>query len=95
MRITLILLFVGIRQYIRNILVWLDQGANVIFLLGDEDETISSVTGKMYRRYRVFAWLRWLLNTVDHDHTEKTREDDEGRNAVLAVIRRKRKELQR
>jgi len=93
LQIFLILLAVAIGQYLRNILVWIDQGANVIVLGGDEDETISSITGKLYRRHKVFAWLRWLLNTVDPDHTEKTREDDEGKNSVWAVVARKRKEL--
>ncbi len=90
----LILVWVGLLQYLRNILVWLDQGVNVLFLGGDEDETISSITGKFYRQYPALAWLRRLLNTVDPGHTEKTREDDEGKNSVWAVVRRKHTELQ-
>ena len=38
------LFFVALRQFIWNVLVWLDQGINTVFLLGDPDETISSVT---------------------------------------------------
>lgn len=94
MRIFLILLAVAIRQYLRNILVWADQGVNVWLLGGDEDETISSVIGKTYRQHPAAAWLRRWLNTIDHGHTEKTREDDEGRNSVWAAIRRKHHDLQ-
>jgi hypothetical protein len=39
-----VLAFLGARLY--EILVWLDQGINVIFLAGSADETVSSRVGK-------------------------------------------------
>ncbi len=95
MKMYLILLWIGVQQYLRNVLVWLDQGVNVVMLGGDEDETISSVIGKFYRHHRLLAWLRALLNAVDSDHTEKTREDDEGKNSVWAAVARKKSELEK
>lgn len=46
-------------QYLINVLIWLDQGANVVFLGGSPDETISA---RAYREHRprlerVINWL--------------------------------------
>lgn len=39
----------GIKQYIKNIFIWIDQGINTIILFGYPDETLSS---RFYRWYR-------------------------------------------
>jgi hypothetical protein len=82
------LFWVGLCQHFWNGLVWLDQGLNWFLLLGDPDETISSVTAKNWRRCRFFAWLRRLLNWVDPGHTEKSLEPNEGKNSVWAAVAR-------
>lgn len=79
---------VGIKQYLFNILVSIDQLANVVLLGGDPDETISSVTGKYWRKFKALKLLRKFLNEVDEDHTEEAIESDEGKNSVWAVIKR-------
>ena len=38
-----------IKQYIKNVLIWIDQGINTIILLGCPDETLSS---------RFYRWNR-------------------------------------
>jgi hypothetical protein len=88
-----VLITLGISRYLFNILLWIDQGLNVVFLGGDPDETISSVIGKFYKYHPFLAWLRKVLNTLDEDHTEKSREDDEGQNSVWAVVARKKAQL--
>ena len=39
----------NIKQYIKNIFIWIDQGINTIILFGYPDETLSS---RFYRWYR-------------------------------------------
>lgn len=39
----------NIKQYIKNVFIWIDQGINTIILLGYPDETLSS---RFYRWYR-------------------------------------------
>ena len=39
----------NIKQYMKNILIWIDQGINTIILFGYPDETLSS---RFYRWYR-------------------------------------------
>lgn len=38
-----------IKQYIKNVFIWIDQGINTIILFGYPDETLSS---RFYRWYR-------------------------------------------
>ena len=74
-------------KYLWNLLISLDQFANTAFG-GDPDETLSSRWSKWRDRgdWRAvvgrFAcrWLDW----IDPGHSEKYREPDEGRDAVLA-----------
>lgn len=75
-----------------NVLVWIDQGLNVIFApllnallrpelhFGSPDETLSSVFGKNVRvnRCRVCRWICMLLHVFDKNHCENSIEDDEG-----------------
>ena len=39
----------NIKQYIKNVFIWIDQGMNTIILFGYPDETLSS---RFYRWYR-------------------------------------------
>ena len=39
----------NIKQYIKNVFIWIDQGINTIILFGYPDETLSS---RFYRWYR-------------------------------------------
>ena len=39
----------NIKQYIKNIFIWIDQGINTVILFGYPDETLSS---RFYRWYR-------------------------------------------
>ena len=39
----------NIKQYIKNVFIWVDQGINTIILFGYPDETLSS---RFYRWYR-------------------------------------------
>ena len=91
--IFLVLLRTALGRYLWNILIWLDQGVNVVFLGGSADETVSSVTGKYWRQFAPLKWLRIVLNAIDTDHCEKAIEADEGSSSVWAAIARKRNEL--
>ncbi len=63
--------------YSRNLLLWLDQGANTA-LGGDPRETVSSTCGKVraghYRapvhRYALCWWVCPLLNVTDAGHCD-------------------------
>ena len=79
-----------VKRYFRNILVWLDQGLNVIFLFGDEDETVSSRAGKAARKGKTWGCvLCKVLDWFDPDHCEKSIERSEGRRNVF----RRRKQI--
>lgn len=39
----------NIKQYIKNVFIWIDQGLNTVILFGYPDETLSS---RFYRWYR-------------------------------------------
>lgn len=71
-----------------EVLVWADQGLNVIFgkLLnkifdidgfGSSDETLSSVFGKYRNRCRLCHWLCVVLEWLDPGHCAKSIEEDE------------------
>jgi len=72
-------------RYFKNILIGIDQLINTLFL-GDPGETISSRTGK-YIRANSGSWfaarLNAFLNFFQDDHSLKSIEDDEGRNAII------------
>lgn len=70
-----------IHKYFRNTMIAYDQGLNVIFLLGDPDETISSVCAK---RVTEWGWkeLGKFLEWVDPGHLEESIEHDEGKNSL-------------
>ena len=66
----------AVLRRVKKILVALDQLANVVFLFGDEDETVSA---RCWRLRRLFWWGlgRRLLDGVallflDRDHCEKS-----------------------
>lgn len=70
------------KRYLKNVLIWLDQGVNVVFLFGDPDETISSRAGKYVVRGR--GWfpcqLCKLLDVIfrEKDHCKNSIELDRG-----------------
>ncbi len=70
-----------IRRYALNVLIALDQLANAI-LLGDPDETISSRAAK---HAHVCGWniLGRILDAIDPGHLKRTREADEGDDALF------------
>jgi hypothetical protein len=79
-------------RFLWNILIWLDQGINVLFgwlfnlvlrplyTFGDPDETLSSVFGKNSRSgtCKVCGWVCDLLHAIDPHHCHKNVEADEG-----------------
>ena len=80
----------NIGKYLMNILIWIDQGVNVVFLLGDPDETISSRIGKakvkfggeIPYRYPVLKFIDWGLDKLDPNHSIDAIEEDEGADQV-------------
>ncbi len=80
--------------YFAEILIWFDQGINVIFApllnlmvtppgarFGSADETISSVFGKNVKTgtCKVCTWIcRWILHPIESNHCVKYIESDEG-----------------
>jgi hypothetical protein len=68
----------GVREYILEVLIAIDQGINAI-LGGYADETISSRCGKRIKdkNCRICFCLCWLLDKVDPRHCEDAIEADE------------------
>lgn len=78
-------------SYLFNVIIWIDQGVNVIFSpllnlmvdkqgarFGDPDETLSSVMGKNSKRKtcKVCNWIcRNILHPIDRNHCENSIED--------------------
>jgi len=87
---TLKKLFKRIRKTAWNLLVWIDQGLNVLVGLfadgfGDPDETLSSVFGKKVRAGKcpVCTFIcKYILHPIDKNHCEKSVEADEGENSI-------------
>lgn len=80
----------GGKSYLWQILIWLDQGANVIFSpllnvllkpenggFGSADETLSSVFGKNRDNCKACFWLCLVLHRLDKNHCAKSIELDE------------------
>ena len=72
----------GIKKYIWNLLISIDQLGNTI-LGGDPDETISSRTGKLMHKRRWAKWLAAFLDLFEKDHAQKAIEKDEGKNRTV------------
>lgn len=71
-----------LKKYFWNILIAIDQFFNALFG-GDPDETISSRTGKL-RNKRLWArCLSAFLDIFEWNHTEKSIEEDEGKDGVV------------
>jgi hypothetical protein len=68
------------KKYILNILISIDQLVNTLFG-GDPDETISSRLGKSPNSIMAKI-LNPLLNLFQKDHSKKSIEEDEGKDAV-------------
>ena len=71
------------RKYVWNVLIWIDQGVNVVFApvlnvvfkpakFGDPDETLSSVFGKYSSQCAWCSRICKLLNLVDKNHCENS-----------------------
>ena len=83
------------KQYFWTILVWLDQGVNVIFApvlnrifnvrgdarFGSEDETLSSVFGKNTKNCKLCKGMCKFLALFEEQHCKKSIEEDE--NAMV------------
>lgn len=63
------------KQYLWNILIWLDQGVNTL-LGGDPDETLSSRMGKY--KHGAAYWICRGLSLIQNKHCEKSLEWDRG-----------------
>lgn len=88
----------GIKAYLKNNVLWLDQGINVIpaplwnlfvkkdtpHRFGDPDEYPSSVFGKNVEHggCTVCVLMCMFLSLFDDRHCEKSREPDEGKDAL-------------
>lgn len=78
----------GVKRYVLNWLIWLDQGLNVL-AFGDPDECISSRFYKWTRyvpntmRGRIARAVCGALNYIDPGHCKKETEWDEGKNNVF------------
>jgi hypothetical protein len=70
----------SVSRYLWNVLIWIDQGLNVLFA-GDPDETLSSRMGKAVREDRCTFCKAfcWFLDLFDKNHCEKSIEEDEGK----------------
>jgi hypothetical protein len=66
-----------IRKWVRSVLVGIDQLVNA-FLLGDEDETISSRMAKKRDTNLFCRQMCRVLDFVDKNHCDKNIEPDEG-----------------
>jgi len=73
----------SVSRYLWNVLIWLDQGLNVLFG-GDPDETVSSRMGKAVREGRcvLCKFGCRVLNIFDKNHCEKSIESDEGSRQI-------------
>lgn len=78
----------SVSKYLFNILIWIDQGINVILApllniifkpgkFGNPDETLSSVFGKNQDRCKLCSIICRLLHMIDKNHCEKSVEYDE------------------
>ena len=73
---------VNLKRYLFNVLIWLDQGVNTLFLAGDPDETVSSHAAKQAQRGKLWAcFLCRLLDKIDKRHCSLNIELDEGKDA--------------
>lgn len=71
-----------LKIYLWNILISLDQLANAI-LGGDPDETISSRCAKKRDSSKFCKWFCGVLDTIQHNHSNDSIEEDEGDRAAI------------
>lgn len=73
-----------IGQYLLNILKWLDIGANVIFLLGASNETVSERAAKARNAGRRWGCvLCGLLDKVNPGHCDNALTAKIGEDAII------------
>lgn len=66
------------QKYVKNVLIWLDQGVNVILFLGYPDETLSA---RAYRHYLdgTTPYLKTIIDTLfwfDKNHCKESYESE-------------------
>ena len=67
------------KQYLLNVLIWIDQGFNVVVMRGDPDETVSSRAAKAQLKGKRWGCVLCnFLNKLDKNHCEKSIERDRG-----------------
>jgi len=71
-----------LKQYLWNILIGIDQLANV-FLGGSPDETLSSRMGKRLGTCKVCYFICRVLHWIDPGHCKKSIEADEGSRDIF------------
>ena len=70
------------KTYLRNVLIWVDIGINVLIFAGSPYETVSSRAGK--RRDKGDRWacvFCKILDMIDERHCTKSLVPDIGQNA--------------
>ena len=81
----------GFLFWLKNILLWLDQGLNTL-LLGDPDETLSRRAGRARAKGQAWGcYLCKVLDWIDPRHCAKSIDGDdehEGRNSVPQMVAR-------
>lgn len=71
-----------LKQYLLNVLIWIDQGFNVVIMKGDPDETVSSRAAKAQLKGKRWGCVLCnFLNKLDRNHCEKSIERDRGEKA--------------
>ena len=76
-----VVFLIALKNYVWEILLWIDQGVNVIFApllnwaldpqngrFGCADETLSSVFGKNMDNCKACGWICAALRLIDKDH---------------------------
>lgn len=67
------------KKYLFNVLIWIDQGINAVFMSGHPDETVSSRAAKAQLKGKRWGCILCkFLNKLDENHCEKSIENDRG-----------------
>ena len=77
-------MFSVIGEYLMNILRWLDIGANVIFLFGSYNETISERSARARNKGKVWGCvLCRILDAIQKNHCNNALTTRIGADAIL------------
>jgi len=73
----------AVRRYLKNILIWIDQGFNVVLFAGSPDETISSRIGRN-QHLQICRFAKRVVDAVfGTGHCEQSVEPEECRKGEL------------